>query len=130
MILHIPYFEASGAIFSTYFIGSLNSSSVGLYVGASSKPCGLTRFGASRFAEDGRRLSIVDRSRGADRRTLKGMLALEMPLGLLGALAGAGPAWAELPPSEGGTTISGEVIKCWYGCRCELERRVCVAFEV
>jgi hypothetical protein len=38
MILQIPYFDASGEIFFMYSNGSLNSSSVGLYVGASSRP--------------------------------------------------------------------------------------------
>ena len=38
MILQIPNLLASGAIFFIYSKGSLNSSSVGRYVGASCKP--------------------------------------------------------------------------------------------
>lgn len=38
IILQIPNCDASGAIFFIYSNGSLNSSSVGLYVGASCNP--------------------------------------------------------------------------------------------
>lgn len=38
MILQTPYFSPSGRIFLIYSMGSLNSSSVGLKVGASCKP--------------------------------------------------------------------------------------------
>ena len=64
IILHIPYFSPSGRIFLIYSIGSLNSSSVGLKVGASCKPCGLTFFLALRTADGCPRLSTVDRSKG------------------------------------------------------------------
>lgn len=72
IILHIPYFLPSGAIFRMYSIGSLNSSSVGRKVGASGNACGLTRFTGSRTALGWPRRSTVVRSKGAAHRALRG----------------------------------------------------------
>ena len=73
MILATPYFSPSGRIFLMYAIGSLNSSSVGLNVGASCKPCGLVLLCDSRAASGCPRLSTVDMSKGGARRWLKGI---------------------------------------------------------
>lgn len=56
-----------------YSMGSLNSSSVGLKVGASCRPCGRDFERAFRTAEGCPRLSTVDRSKGGALRWLKGM---------------------------------------------------------
>jgi len=74
MILQIPYFLPSGAILRIYSMGSLNSSSVGRKVGASGRPWGRTRLTGSFGALGWPRRSTVDRSRGAERRALKGTL--------------------------------------------------------
>ena len=68
IILATPYFSPSGRIFLMYAIGSLNSSSVGLKVGASRRPCGLVLLCDSRAASGCPRLSTVDMSRGGARR--------------------------------------------------------------
>lgn len=73
IILQMPYFLPSGPIFRIYAIGSLNSSSVGLNVGASCNPCGRTLFVVSRTARGCPRLSTVDMSKGGARRMLNGM---------------------------------------------------------
>lgn len=73
MILATPYFSPSGRIFLMYAMGSLNSSSVGLKVGASCKACGLVLLCDSRAASGCPRLSTVDISKGGALRWLKGM---------------------------------------------------------
>lgn len=73
MTLHMPYFLPSGAIFLMYSNGSRNSSSVGLKVGASCRPCGRTLLFVSRTAKGCPRLSTVDMSRAGARRRLRGM---------------------------------------------------------
>jgi len=73
MILAMPYFAPSGAILRIYSIGSLNSSMVGLKVGASGMLCSLFLFVISGAAVFWPRRSTVDRSRGAERRALRGM---------------------------------------------------------
>lgn len=72
IILQIPYCEASGEIFFIYSKGSLNSSSVGLYVGASCKPCGRIFLVVSRLAVGCPLLSTLVRSKGGDFIALKG----------------------------------------------------------
>jgi len=60
-----------------YSIGSLNSSSVGLYTGASAISWSRVRFGPGSLACVGCPLrSTVDKSRGSERRPLKGRDAL------------------------------------------------------
>lgn len=76
MIFAMPYFSPSGAILRMYSIGSLNSSAVGLKVGASGILCSLFLFTISGAAFFWPLLSTVDRSRGAERRTLRGIGAL------------------------------------------------------
>ncbi len=73
MILQMPYFLPSGAILRMYSMGSRNSSSVGLKVGASCNPCGLILLFVSRWAKGWPRLSTLDMSKGGARRTLSGM---------------------------------------------------------
>lgn len=73
IILHIPYLRPSGAIFLMYSMGSRNSSSVGLKVGASCNPCGRILLFDSLAARGWPFLSTVDISRGRARRALKGM---------------------------------------------------------
>ena len=73
IILATPYFSPSGRIFLMYAMGSLNSSSDGLKVGASCNPCGLCLLCDSRAASGCPRLSTVDMSRGGARRWLKGI---------------------------------------------------------
>jgi len=75
MILQIPYFDASGAIFFIYSNGSLNSSSVGLYVGASCNPCGRVFLLVSRLAVGWPLLSTLVMSNGWARRALSGSAA-------------------------------------------------------
>lgn len=53
MILMMPYLYPSGATFLMYSMGFLNSSSVGLNVGASRNPCGLVVLGTSRAVANG-----------------------------------------------------------------------------
>ena len=72
MILQIPYREASGEIFFIYSNGSLNSSAVGLYVGASNSPWGRIRLLFSLLAVGCPLLSTLVRSRGSDRIALSG----------------------------------------------------------
>ena len=73
MIFTMPYLAPSAAIFRIYSIGSRNSSSVGLNVGASGRPnsrCGCVRS----TAWSGPPLrSTVDRSIASARRALSGM---------------------------------------------------------
>ena len=90
MILAMPYFAPSGAIFRIYSIGSLNSSAVGLKVGASGMLC--SRFllmisGAALFSP---LRSTVDMSNGAERRALGGIGALPWSAGVPGVVARAG----------------------------------------
>ena len=124
MTLQMPYLLPSGAIFLMYSIGSLNSSSVGRKVGASCRPCGLTRLFVSRTASGWPRLSTVDMSSGGALRALKGMwggYAGYKPLLVMrgpdcggAAVPGvevdfestAGIALVVVPPEDGGTTIS------------------------
>lgn len=83
--MQIPYCEASGEIFFMYSKGSLNSSSVGLYVGASSNPCGRIFLLVSRLAVGCPLLSTLVSSSGADFMALSGcgaaagLFALLMP---------------------------------------------------
>lgn len=131
MILAIPYLAPSGAILRMYSMGSLNSSSVGLKVGASGMLC--KRFlllisGAAFFCP---LRSTVDRSRGAERRALSGIGTLllcvvgatepdvgaaDFPLddavlmvGVFDAARLAAAAAAAGPPLLGGTTIANTV---------------------
>lgn len=71
IILQMPYCDASGAIFFIYWNGSLNSSIVGRYVGASCSPCGRIFLVVSRLAVGWPRLSTLDRSSGADFMALR-----------------------------------------------------------
>jgi hypothetical protein len=71
IILQMPNFEASGAIFFIYWKGSLNSSIVGRYVGASCRPCGRILLVVSRLAVGWPLLSTLDRSSGADFMALR-----------------------------------------------------------
>lgn len=71
IILQMPNCDASGAIFFIYRKGSLNSSMVGRYVGASCRPCGRILFVVSRLAVGCPLRSTLDRSRGADFMALK-----------------------------------------------------------
>lgn len=75
MILQMPYRDASGAIFFMYSNGSLNSSSVGLYVGASCRPCGRILLMASRLAVGWPLRSTLVRSRGRECIALNGRVA-------------------------------------------------------
>ena len=72
MILQIPYCDASGAIFLIYAKGSPNSSSVGVYVGASCNPWGLIFFVDSRLAVGCPLRSTLVISRGAECIALSG----------------------------------------------------------
>jgi hypothetical protein len=72
-ILTMPYLLPSGAILRMYSIGSLNSSSVGKYVGASGMPNNLFFFGCSGGMFGWPLRSTVDRSSGSARRALRGM---------------------------------------------------------
>lgn len=86
IILQIPNFDASGAIFFIYSKGSLNSSSVGLYVGASCSPWGRIFFVDSRLAVACPLLSTLVKSRGRECIALRGSGAaaglFEVPLTL------------------------------------------------
>lgn len=73
IILQIPYFLPSGAIFRMYSIGSRNSSSDGLKVGASCNAYGRCLLLLSRTAKGYPRLSTVFMSSGGARRALNGM---------------------------------------------------------
>jgi hypothetical protein len=73
IIFAMPYFRPSGAIFRMYSIGFLNSSSVGLNVGASCSPCGRDGFESVSLDSVGcPRRSTVLRSRGSAWRALSG----------------------------------------------------------
>jgi hypothetical protein len=73
MILQMPYFDASGVIFLIYWNGSMNSSSVGLYVGASCSPNGRIFLGISRVVIGCPLRSTLVKSIGAERRALRGV---------------------------------------------------------
>jgi len=75
-ILQMPYSLASGAILRINSIGSFHSSSVGWYVGASSRPCGLDFFGGGLLPllAPSRR-STVERSKDALFIALRGVCA-------------------------------------------------------
>lgn len=117
MILQIPYCDASGAIFFIYTNGSLNSSIVGRYVGASCRPCGRIFLAVSLLAVGWPRRSTLDRSSGADLMALRctGAGALpfaaapfarvEAALLLVAALAGEARAADEPPLVVGTCTI-------------------------
>ena len=90
MILAMPYFAPSGAILRIYSMGSLNSSAVGLKVGASGILCSLFLFVISGAAPFSPRLSTVERSNGAERRALSGIGALLRCAGVPGVVALAG----------------------------------------
>ena len=96
-----------------YSIGSRNSSSVGVKVGASTTPCGLFLGGASRVK--GFLRSTVFISRGAARRALYGMVGgAELGIAPFGRFIGAVFRVAELwdrfrpSPVDGGATIVGK----------------------
>lgn len=73
-IFAMPYLDASGPILAMYWNGSLNSSSVGRYVGASSRPnMRFGRGGISGLGTPGRLRSTVWRSSGGALRALRGM---------------------------------------------------------
>jgi hypothetical protein len=141
MILTMPYFLPSGSIFRMYSRGFLNSSSVGLKVGASCKPCGLEAFGGlgSFAALAWPRRSTVCRSSPGDFRALSGIKLLEdcdtpfpmppiLPLGAPDMPFGVPTRIVDMPaamedgPVEGGTTMvasksrwsaSGERLQRW-----------------
>lgn len=133
--MQIPYCDASGAIFFIYINGSLNSSIVGRYVGASCKPCGRIFFVVSRLAVGWPRRSTLDRSSGADFIALRCTgAAAALPFAaaplalvegaLLGvALAGEARVAADEPPLVVGTcTIiahaeTGRAWACAAGAR-------------
>lgn len=73
MILIIPYFLPSGVILRKYSIGSRNSSSVGMYVGASLIPNIRLVLVLSGRSVGCPRRSTVDRSSGSARRALNGI---------------------------------------------------------
>jgi hypothetical protein len=111
MILHIPYLLALSYMLLIYSIGSRNSSSVGVNVGASISPCGLFLGGGSRVK--GLLRSTVFMSRGAARRALYGMVGgAELGIAPFGRVIGADFAgaglWVGFPPVEGGATIVGD----------------------
>jgi hypothetical protein len=96
-----------------YSIGSRNSSSVGVNVGASINPCGLFLGGGSRVK--GFRRSTVFISRGAARRALYGIVGCAEPgIAPFGRFSAADFVGAELwdgfrpSPVEGGATIVGK----------------------
>jgi hypothetical protein len=95
-----------------YSIGSRNSSSVGVNVGASTSPCGLFLGGGSRVK--GFLRSTVFISKGAARRALYGIVG-GAELGIapfarpIGADFVAATLWVGFPPVEGGATIVGRV---------------------
>ena len=72
--LHIPYLLALPDILLIYSIGSRNSSSVGLNVGASVKPCSHFLGCDSEFEGCPRRCTVLISS-GAARRALYGIVA-------------------------------------------------------
>lgn len=126
MILAIPYLLASGAIFLMYSNGSRNSSSVGLKVGASCRPCGRTLLFVSRTAKGCPRLSTVDMSRGGARRRLKGMCGAytgyvplpapvaawiwKLPVAGVGRAVEVTDDMVDGPaPVEGGTTMTAQI---------------------
>jgi hypothetical protein len=74
MILHMPYWRASGEILRMYSKGSFHSSSVGRYVGASWRPWGRFFFlTGSGHSVGWPRRSTVERSRGGLIRELRGV---------------------------------------------------------
>lgn len=114
IILQIPNCDASGAIFFIYWNGSLNSSIVGRYVGASCRPCGRIFLVVSRLAVGWPRLSTLDRSSGADFMALRctgagAALPFAAPFArvegalLAVALAGEARVAADEPPLVVGT---------------------------
>jgi hypothetical protein len=112
MILHIPYLLALSYMLSIYTIGSRNSSSVGVKVGASISPCGLLLGGGSRVKEFLRSTVLI--SRGAARRALYGIVGgAELCIAPFGRFIGADFVgawlWTGFRPSpvEGGATIVG-----------------------
>src|SRR5271156_5064813 len=110
MILHIPYLLALSYMLLMYSIGSRNSSSVGVNVGASTSPCGLFLGGGSRVK--GFLRSTVVISKGAARRALYGIVGgaelgiapFARPIGTDFVVAAL---WVGFPPVEGGATIVG-----------------------
>jgi hypothetical protein len=111
MILHIPYLLALSYMLLIYSIGSRNSSSVGVNVGASTSPCGLFLGGGSRVK--GFLRSTVFISKGAARRALYGIVGgaelgiapFARPIGTDFVVAAL---WVGFPPVEGGATIVGK----------------------
>lgn len=110
--MHIPNLLALSYMLLIYSIGSRNSSSVGVKVGASITPFGLFLGGGSRVK--GFLRSTVFISRGAARRALYGMVGgAEFGIAPLGRLICAdfvgAELWDEFRPSpvEGGATILG-----------------------
>lgn len=107
--MHIPNLLALSEILRMYSIGSRNSASVGLYVGASSNPYGLALEGGSRLA--GSPLRSTERiSRGGAWRALYGNAGVAM-LGPAPFIRVADGAFAVAvaggtPPVEGGTTMT------------------------
>ena len=94
-----------------YSIGSRNSSSVGVNVGASISPCGLFLGGGSRVK--GFLRSTVFMSRGAARRALYGIVGgAKLGIAPFGRFIGAdfmgAELWIGFPPVEGGATIVGK----------------------
>lgn len=80
MILAMPYLDASSRIEAMYWNGSLNSSSVGLYVGPSCRPNRRFGLGGWSFGASEPRLSTVSKSRDTALRALNGI-----PVGAAGA---------------------------------------------
>lgn len=114
IILQMPNCDASGAIIFIYWNGSLNSSIVGRYVGASCRPCGRIFLVVSRLAVGWPRRSTLDRSSGADFMALRctgagAALPFAAPLArvegvlLAVALAGEARVAADEPPLVVGT---------------------------
>lgn len=98
----MPYFAPSGAILRIYSIGSLNSSAVGLNVGASGMLCSLFLLLSSGAAVFWPLRSTVDRSKGAERRALNGIGTL------LWATGGTEfVPWAGILPFDDGTLVAG-----------------------
>src|SRR2546421_9119909 len=112
MILHIPYLLALSYMLLMYSMGSRNSSSVGVKVGASVTPFGLILGAGSRVK--GFLRSTVFISRGAARRALYGMVGgAGFGIAPFGRFVCADFVGAELwdkfrpSPVEGGATILG-----------------------
>lgn len=131
----MPYLAPSAAIFRIYSIGSRNSSSVGLNVGASGIPKSLFCCERSSAWFGPPLRSTVDKSMASARRALSGMAWLlpdggpfRVPgidgvigFGLAGAIDGPGTgdaadvvggAAGAAPPTTGGTTIVKTVGHC------------------